>query len=103
MTTDTPSYTIPKTAHSRIDLVLQVFDEVVKLGQAGAGQAGGGEDGADVLGRGLQVIIDDDVVVFAEMLHFELGIAQALFDGAGTVLGAAFEAGAQFLDRWAAG
>jgi len=33
-----------------VDLVLQVADEIVELGQTGPREAGGGEDGADAAG-----------------------------------------------------
>src|SRR6185437_3184159 len=92
-------YSLFRLPLQAVDLVLQVADEVVELGQAWAREARGGEDGADGLGRFPEILVDEDVVVFAEMLHLDAGVLQPATDGIRTVLGAALEAGPQFADR----
>ena len=70
-----------------------------EAGLAGTLLAFGAEDRAGGRQRLLQILVDDDVLVFAPVADLEPGIGEAPADDVGAVLGAALEPGAELGHR----
>ncbi len=64
-----------------------------------AARALGGDDGAEIGKGAIEVLVDQDVIIFLPVADLFQGVGEPLADGLGIVLGAARETPAQLIDR----
>src|SRR5690606_7919043 len=82
-----------------VDFGLKRLDECGHCGEPAALRARRGQDGADLLDAGLEVFVDDDVIVLTPVVHLEPGVLQATLDYVAAVLGTTLEPRPEFPDR----
>ena len=74
----------------------QAFDEIGQADLTLPTQALGTQNRPHAFDAGIDVVVDDDVIVFGPMAHFVSGLGHTLGDNFGAVLGAGMQAAFQF-------